>query len=275
MAAGVLLIALGVPILVASLNVVEYRVPYAFEGPFAELEPAQRQQLLWDSSAAGDDGVRHSVSILTDKDMNPPVGAGCWALCIWKQQLGAASLADFLPAGLALLLTSRHPWAPPDLMPSRSPAPPCPCFCNLNLNFGQIYVAFELGTYFQNFRRYVRSFDPARMHDGGNKSSPAAACSPFDYLGANSTLPINPCGQIAHSFFNDTFQLAIAGGPGGGAAVPLELDESNIAWASDREHLYGAVPAENYNPGGALAAQRGGNTSAALLNQNEHWMVSF
>ena len=40
-------------------------------------------------------------------------------------------------------------------------------------------------------------------------------------------------------------------------------------------NLYGAVPAENYNPGGALAAQRGGNTSAALLNQNEHWMVSF
>ena len=147
--------------------------------------------------------------------------------------------------------------------------------CNLNLNLGQIYVAFELGAYYQNFRRYVRSFDPARMHDGGNKSSPAAACDPFSYLGPNSTLPINPCGQIAHSFFNDTFQLAIAGGPGGGAAVPLELDESNIAWATDREDLYGAVPAENYNPGGALAAQRGGNTSAALLNQNEHWMVSL
>ena len=136
-------------------------------------------------------------------------------------------------------------------------------------------MAFELGSYFQNFRRYVRSFDPARMHDGGNSSSPVAACSPFAYLGDNDTLPINPCGQIAHSFFNDTFQLEVggAGGPGGGAGVPLELSESGIAWASDREHLYGAVAAENYNPGGALAGQRGGNTSTELLNQNEHWMV--
>ena len=119
MAAGVLLIALGVPILVASLNVVEYRVPYAFEGPFAELGPVQRQQLLWDTSAAGGDGgVQHSVSILTDKDMNPPVGAGCWVLGaqhVLMQQLGAALLAEPLPAGLPCYSSARHPWASPHL----------------------------------------------------------------------------------------------------------------------------------------------------------------
>jgi len=84
-ACGVLLIALGVPILIASLNVVEYRVPYAFEGPFAGKTPQQRQELLW----AQPDSVTYPVTLTVDKRMEPPVGArwvlgwggrrvGCW-----------------------------------------------------------------------------------------------------------------------------------------------------------------------------------------------------
>lgn len=201
-ACGVLLIALGVPILIASLNVVEYKVPYAFEGVMAGKDGAERQQLLWDSAGSG---VTYDVSIAVKKRMEPP-----------------------------------------------------------------IYVVFELGTYFQNFRRYVRSYDPVQMHDGGN--SPLAACAPFQYLtnpdGSNdNSAAITPCGQIAHSFFNDSYSLAIRGG------APLAVDDSSIAWPSDRDNLYGPVTAKNYNPGGAFESQRGGNTSELLLNQNEHWMV--
>lgn len=64
------LLALGVPILIASLNVVQYTVPYAFEGPFAGIDKQQRQELLW---ASGDAGVQHSVSVTIDKHMKPPV----------------------------------------------------------------------------------------------------------------------------------------------------------------------------------------------------------
>jgi hypothetical protein len=128
-------------------------------------------------------------------------------------------------------------------------------------------VAFELSSFFQNFRRYVRSYDPNRMHDGGSSGSPASACQPFSFLGDNDSLPINPCGQIAANFFNDTFRFL---GPGGAS---LALDDSDIAWPSDANDLYGAVPAENYNPGSAPGL-RTGNTSTLLLNQNQHWMVS-
>lgn len=206
-ACGVLLLALGIPILIASLNVVEYKVPYGFEGPFADIDSTQRQELLWGAPEAG---VQYDVSIYIDKRMEPP-----------------------------------------------------------------IWVSYELGSFFQNFRRYVRSYDPNRMNDGADSGSPLSACEPFAYLqsDSNTSLPINPCGQIAHSFFNDSFSLSAA--PADPSAQPqaLPLDASDIAWPSDRKHLYGPVPAENYNPGGGFAWGRGGNTSTEPLNENQHWMV--
>jgi hypothetical protein len=72
----VLLLALGVPILIASLTVVEYKVPYAFKGPFESVTDATaRQQLLWDAPDA-DTGLEYSIPVLIDKRMEPPVG--CW-----------------------------------------------------------------------------------------------------------------------------------------------------------------------------------------------------
>ncbi|PRW50939.1 ALA-interacting subunit 3 isoform A [Chlorella sorokiniana] len=208
LSAGVLLLALGIPVLIASLNVVEVRVPYAFEGPFTSGAQQANQETLWAQQAAsanGDGGVQYTVSVLIPKDMEPP-----------------------------------------------------------------IYVAYELSTYFQNFRRYARSYDPTRMHDGSSSGSPVSACNPFSYLGDNNSFPINPCGQIAQSFFNDTFSFAVADE---GSLQPVAVDSSSIAWSSDADNLYGAVPAENYNPGGAAAPLRGGNTSDVVLNANQHWMV--
>lgn len=69
---GALLIALGVPILIASLNVVEYRVPYAFEGPFAGKDADARQALL---AQQGGYGVNYTVSLTVDKRMEAPVSA--------------------------------------------------------------------------------------------------------------------------------------------------------------------------------------------------------
>lgn len=158
------------------------------------------------------------------------------------------------------------------LLPRSLPPGPAHCLLPLCCPPVQVYVAYELKSYFQNFRRYVRSYDPARMHDGGDSADPASACQPFSYLGDNDSQPINPCGQIAASFFNDTFAFRVEG-PAGGGAAPLAVDDSGIAWSSDADHLYGDVPAVNYNPGGAYAADRGGNTTVLNLNQNQHWMV--
>ena len=45
-------------------------------------------------------------------------------------------------------------------------------------------------------------------------------------------LPILPCGLIAWSLFNDTFNFARG-------AEPLKLNRKNISWQSDREHKFG------------------------------------
>lgn len=73
LAASVVCIALGIPILIASLSVVEYRVPYAFEGPLSGLNSDQRQEALW---GAGDSGVVYNLTVTVTKEMKAPVGAG-------------------------------------------------------------------------------------------------------------------------------------------------------------------------------------------------------
>jgi len=83
----------------------------------------------------------------------------------------------------------------------------------------QIYLVFELDHYYQNYRRYVRSYDPKEMHDNGSSIPGQSACAPYQWVGnaENDSLPesgaIVPCGQISHSLFNDTFTLSVGGAP--------------------------------------------------------------
>ena len=87
----------------------------------------------------------------------------------------------------------------------------------------QIYVGFVLDEFYQNFRRYVRSFDPKQMRNGDIFSG-VSACNPFLYEGfdENSSLPesgaILPCGQISHSNFNDSFLLGSVNGD-----IPIDV----------------------------------------------------
>jgi hypothetical protein len=198
--AGSIMLALGVPILVASLRVKEYSARYDNIGPFAGLSSQQQQQALW---SAPDAGIVYSFNIYVEEDMEPP-----------------------------------------------------------------IYVVYELGSFRQNYRRYVRSYDAKQMHDGGNLPG-ASACQPYQYEGdgVNSSLPYDgavlPCGQISHSYFNDSFTVLINGNQ-------EAIDDSSIAWPSDANHLYGDVQAINYN---LLPSYRGGNTTFQPLNQAQHWMV--
>ena len=91
----------------------------------------------------------------------------------------------------------------------------------------QVYVYYELGKYYQNHKRYVRSRDDNQM---AGKGTGSGKCAPEQYVGGNPNpaLPqdgaITPCGLIAWSFFNDSFgDAASLMGPGG-AATPVTLD---------------------------------------------------
>ena len=50
------------------------------------------------------------------------------------------------------------------------------------------------------------------------------------------------------------------------------MQQSQVAWQYDVDHLYGPVQPVNYNTE-QQAAYRGGNTSDVVLNQNQHLIV--
>lgn len=54
--------------------------------------------------------------------------------------------------------------------------------------------------------------------------------------------------------------------------VPCTVQQSDVAWKYDVDHLYGPVQPVNFNTE-QLAASRGGNTSGTVLNKNEHFIV--
>lgn len=86
LAVGTLMLALGIPILVASLNVREYSVRYDDAGPFATLNSTQQQGALW---AASDAGIVYSVNLKVDANMEPPVST---TSCIYHSSANAESL---------------------------------------------------------------------------------------------------------------------------------------------------------------------------------------
>jgi hypothetical protein len=72
LAVGVLGIAMGIPILLASLGVKKYSARYDDAGPFRDLNATQAQRRLFE---AGDAGVQYSVDIAVQEDMAAPVRA--------------------------------------------------------------------------------------------------------------------------------------------------------------------------------------------------------
>eukprot|EP00250_Pteridium_aquilinum_P000817 c10986_g2_i1 orf=124-1176(+) len=96
-----------------------------------------------------------------------------------------------------------------------------------------IYVYYELDKYHQNHRRYVRSRSDAQTLKG-DAATDTKDCKPQQNLGNNSSLPITPCGLIAWSLFNDTYNFTINSGK------QLIVNKTGIAWKSDREYKFGA-----------------------------------
>ena len=103
---------------------------------------------------------------------------------------------------------------------------------------------------------------------GAGGGAPAEKCAPRRFDSATGD-PVVPCGLVAASNFNDTFAAALVPA-GGGAATPLAIDESNIAWSHDASKLYGPVAPSHVNDD---PATRTGGAATGPLNQDQHLMV--
>lgn len=71
-----------------------------------------------------------------------------------------------------------------------------------------IFVYYQLGNYFQNHRRYVKSKSERQLRGLSASRSELNDCKPEDVVNGEV---IVPCGLIAWSLFNDTFEFSTNG----------------------------------------------------------------
>lgn len=95
-----------------------------------------------------------------------------------------------------------------------------------------IYIYYKMTNFYQNHRKYVESLDINQL-----KGEPLEAdeldsnCNPLRELDGKA---IYPCGLIANSMFNDTFESSLKGVDG---TDDYLLTNEGIAWSTDRNRF--------------------------------------
>jgi len=155
----------------------------------------------------------------------------------------------FIPIGAAILVSSSQvkqevkdyatTCGKPDWTTSK--------YCNITFTLTEkwskpVYVYYQLSNFFQNHRRYVQSRSDQQLRgDFGSSSGLASAsdaktattdCTPMQKPEDNDNLYLYPCGLVAFSVFNDTFNVKDSSGNF------LNIDRKDIAWPSDKEKKF-------------------------------------
>jgi hypothetical protein len=103
---------------------------------------------------------------------------------------------------------------------------------------------YRLTNFYQNHRRYAKSFDNDQLSGKAVSASTihGSDCTPLTTVTINGTeYPYYPCGLAANSVFNDTFYSPVLlNVPGSQVANQTYVMEnsSDISWSSDKQ-LYG------------------------------------
>ncbi|VDO77898.1 unnamed protein product [Haemonchus placei] len=106
---------------------------------------------------------------------------------------------------------------------------------------GDVYLYYYLENYFQNHRRYVKSRNDKQYL--GNVMD-VSDCEPFAY--DDKKVPIAPCGAIANSKFNDTYELYYYDN---GMRIPVPVTKEGVLWDVDKDKKFKNPPIP---PGGTL-----------------------
>uniref|UniRef100_A0A0K0D0Q1 Transmembrane protein 30A n=1 Tax=Angiostrongylus cantonensis TaxID=6313 RepID=A0A0K0D0Q1_ANGCA len=106
---------------------------------------------------------------------------------------------------------------------------------------GDVYIYYYLENYFQNHRRYVKSRNDKQYL--GNLME-VSDCEPYAYNENN--IPIAPCGAIANSMFNDTYELYYIKNS---AKIRVPVTTDGVLWEVDKERKFKNPPIP---PGGDL-----------------------
>lgn len=86
-----------------------------------------------------------------------------------------------------------------------------------------VYVYYQLSNFYQNHRRYVKSYYKSQLLGCKSGCTTAELTKACDPLSKNGSLALNPCGLIANSLFNDQITIQSS----------QAIDYDQIAWSSD------------------------------------------
>lgn len=135
--------------------------------------------------------------------------------------------------------------------------------CTLNFTVHKhmkspIHVYYQIGNFYQNHRRYVKSRSDKQLRYK-NAAHLTKECYPEDNAhGA----PIVPCGLVAWSFFNDTYTVKVNG-------ETIEVNKKDIAWKSDKNNKFGSdIYPSNFQKGGLIGGAKL-NESIPLSEQED------
>lgn len=113
-----------------------------------------------------------------------------------------------------------------------------------------IWVYYQLEGFYQNHRRYVKSYDPSQLQQAdAPKTSMNVArskCTPENFDAAGRVL--YPCGLVARSVFNDTFVLVQRQEGGDWERVYVDSEASTIAWPADINGKFRNADPEGIDP---------------------------
>ncbi|QIX01863.1 hypothetical protein AMS68_007380 [Peltaster fructicola] len=110
-----------------------------------------------------------------------------------------------------------------------------------------VLLYYQLTNFYQNHRRYVKSFDQQQLAGTARDGSAinGSDCDPLKY-DPITFKPYYPCGLIANSLFNDTYNSPVAqNAPGSSSGnTTYTMVQNGTAWSSDAQ-LYGNT---SYSP---------------------------
>lgn len=161
----------------------------------------------------------------------------------------------FIPVGILLLVESESvqeiafPYDGVDVSGDKKCTPmlengvwkPVTCLVNFKINNkmeAPVYLYYQLTNYYQNHRRYVKSRSDPQLQGKYNDQlsyGNVEDCLPRIYEGddpENQSSWYAPCGLIAWSMFNDTYELYKEDASG---RTLVEMTKIGIAWESDKK----------------------------------------
>lgn len=97
-----------------------------------------------------------------------------------------------------------------------------------------VLLYYRMTNFYQNHRRYVKSLDADQLQ-GKARTAKQIGSSDCDPLQLNPDgKPYYPCGLIANSLFNDTYNITYLNAPGGSSQA-YHMTNQGIAWDSDKD----------------------------------------